>query len=70
MKDASKVVLSDLAFVQRPPMVLVLTDVKPRFRIPDWRRPALLESRVDADMQPDARGTAPLSRAPADPVLR
>jgi hypothetical protein len=70
MKDASKVVLSDLALVQRPPMVLVLADVKPRFRIPDWRRAALLESRVDADMQPVAGEPLRLLRAPADPVLR
>jgi hypothetical protein len=39
MKDASKMILLDLAFVQGPSVVLVLADVKPRFRIPDWRRP-------------------------------
>jgi hypothetical protein len=31
VKSASQVVLEDLSFVERPPMVLVLTDVKPLF---------------------------------------
>jgi hypothetical protein len=29
VKDASKVILEYLSFVQRPPMVFALTDVKP-----------------------------------------
>jgi hypothetical protein len=66
VKRAAEVVLINLAFTQRPAMVLILAQVKPWLSALAWHRPALLESWVDVDMQPVVREPAGLrgSRTP------
>ena len=54
VQGAAEVVLLDLAFVQRPAVVLVLADVKPRFVPLAGQQPAFLEPGVEAHVQPVA----------------
>ena len=54
VKGSAEVVLLDLVFVQRPAVVLVLADVKPRFMPLVRQQPTFLESGVEAHVQPVA----------------
>src|SRR5262249_35057371 len=68
VQHASQVVLVDLIPVERPAVVLVLSQVKPR-RLLSARPRALLEARAQPDVKPAATERARFWRTLTDPSL-
>src|SRR5262249_4167550 len=66
MKHATQVVLVDLAFVERPAVMFVLTEVEPRPASGGRRRLTLYEHRVPAVVNPVGREPPSLGYPLAD----
>jgi hypothetical protein len=69
MQDSAQVILEDLTLIQRPPVMLVLPDVKPRPRC-GRHRSTLLKAWIDSPVQPVARQPAGLRAALADARIK